>query len=83
MARYEYKPFPYRTPPELSGGVGRRWPVVIVGVGPIGLAAAIDLALHVIACAVMDDNDVESRGRSAGRSAHWRYSTVWASANAW
>jgi 3-(3-hydroxy-phenyl)propionate hydroxylase len=65
MARYEYKPFPYRTPPELSGEAGRRWPVVIVGAGPIGLAAAIDLALHGIACAVLDDNDVVSRGSRA------------------
>ena len=44
MARYEYKPFPYRKPPELSGGRGQRWPVLIVGAGPVGLSAAIDLA---------------------------------------
>src|SRR5690242_7529793 len=65
MARYEYKPFPYHTPPELSGGAGRRWPVLIVGAGPIGLSAAIDLALHGIACVVLDDNDVVSRGSRA------------------
>ena len=61
----DYKPFSYRTPPELSGGPGRRWPVLIVGAGPIGLAAAIDLALHGIAYVVLDDNNVVSRGSRA------------------
>jgi 3-(3-hydroxy-phenyl)propionate hydroxylase len=65
MARYAYKPFPYRTPPELSGERGRQWPVLIIGAGPIGLAAAIDLALHGIACVVLDDNNVVSRGSRA------------------
>jgi 3-(3-hydroxy-phenyl)propionate hydroxylase len=65
MARYQYTPFPYRTPPELAGGRGQRWPVVIVGAGPIGLSAAIDLALHGIRCVVLDDNNVVSRGSRA------------------
>lgn len=65
MARYTYKPFPYRKPPELSGARPRRWPVLIVGAGPIGLCAAIDLAMHGIPCAVFDDNDVVSRGSRA------------------
>ncbi|PWT92893.1 MAG: FAD-dependent oxidoreductase [Proteobacteria bacterium] len=65
MARYAYQPFPYRTAPELAGGVARRWPVVIVGAGPIGLSAAIDLALHEIPCLLLDDNDVVSRGSRA------------------
>jgi 3-(3-hydroxy-phenyl)propionate hydroxylase len=52
-------------PPELTGARPRRWPVVIVGAGPIGLAAAIDLALHGIACVVLDDNDVVSIGSRA------------------
>src|SRR5262245_48635189 len=65
MARYQYKPFPYRKPPELSGARSRRWPVLIVGAGPIGLSAAIDLALHGVPCAVLDDNDVVSRGSRA------------------
>ena len=65
MARYEYKPFPYRKPPELSGERGQRWPVLIVGAGPIGLSAAIDLALHGARCVVFDDNNVVSRGSRA------------------
>ncbi len=65
MPRYDYKPFPYRTPPELSGGEPRRVPVVIVGAGPVGLAAAIDCALHGLPCIVLDDNDVVSLGSRA------------------
>ena len=65
MARYEYKPFPYRKPPELSGERGQRWPVLIVGAGPIGLSAAIDLALHGVRSVLFDDNNVVSRGSRA------------------
>lgn len=65
IPRYGYKPFPYRTPPELSGGELRRAPVVIVGAGPVGLAAAIDCALHGVPCVVLDDNDVVSLGSRA------------------
>lgn len=63
--RYTYTPFPYVTPPELSGAKGKRWPVVIAGAGPIGLAAAVDLALHGIASIVLDDNNVVSVGSRA------------------
>ncbi len=38
---------------------------MIVGAGPIGLAAAIDLALHGIRSIVLDDNDVVSVGSRA------------------
>jgi 3-(3-hydroxy-phenyl)propionate hydroxylase len=63
--RYAYTPFPYVTPPELAGALPRRWPAAIVGAGPVGLAAAIDLALHGIAAVVLDDNDVVSVGSRA------------------
>lgn len=66
MARYTYTRFPYRTPPELADrpafGHAR---VAIVGAGPIGLALAIDLALHGIGSVVLDDNDVVSVGSRA------------------
>ena len=65
MPRYDYRPFPYRTPPELAGGSTSRAPVIIVGAGPVGLAAAIDCALHGVACVVLDDNDVVSVGSRA------------------
>ncbi|HEX2477973.1 MAG TPA: FAD-dependent oxidoreductase [Geminicoccaceae bacterium] len=65
MPSYEYKPFPYTTPPELRGAATRRWPVVVVGAGPVGLAAAIDLALHDVDVLLLDDNDVVSTGSRA------------------
>ena len=65
MPRYAYEPFPYVTPPELSGAGEARFPVAIVGAGPIGLAAAIDLAQHGIRCVVLDDNNVVSVGSRA------------------
>ena len=36
--------------------------MAIIGAGPVGLAMAIDLALHGVACVVLDDNDVVSIG---------------------
>jgi 3-(3-hydroxy-phenyl)propionate hydroxylase len=65
MPRYAYQPFPYAPPPELAGGKTDRPPVIIVGAGPVGLAAAIDLALHGIRSVVLDDNDVVSLGSRA------------------
>jgi 3-(3-hydroxy-phenyl)propionate hydroxylase len=70
---YRYRPFSYVTPPELKGAAPRRWPVVVVGAGPVGLAAAIDLALHDIDVLLLDDNDVVSVG---SRSICWSKRTL-------
>ncbi len=64
MASYEYRPFPYRRAPELDGTTGE-YPVAIVGAGPVGLSAAIDLALRGVPSVVLDDNDVVSVGSRA------------------
>lgn len=65
MSRFACEPFPYRTPPELAGGRAAVAPVVIVGAGPVGLAMAVDLALHGIRVVVLDDNDTVSTGSRA------------------
>jgi 3-(3-hydroxy-phenyl)propionate hydroxylase len=65
MPRYAYPPFDYVAPPELSGVRPGRHPVVIVGAGPVGLAAAIDCALRGVRCVVLDDNNVVSVGSRA------------------
>ncbi len=65
MPRYRSPVFPFVRPPELDGRAGRRWPVAIVGAGPVGLAAAIDLALHGIASVVIDESDIVSTGSRA------------------
>jgi 3-(3-hydroxy-phenyl)propionate hydroxylase len=56
--------FPYRRPPELSSPT-RHCGVVIVGAGPVGLAAAIDLAQRDIPVLVLDDDDTVSVGSRA------------------
>lgn len=65
MPRYEYAPFDYVTPPELSGGTHITYPVAIIGAGPIGLSMAIDLAMKGIRSVVLDDNNVVSVGSRA------------------
>ena len=65
MARYDYAPFEYRTAPELRGKGADNYPVVIIGAGPVGLASAIDFALHGVKVVVLDDNDMVSVGSRA------------------
>jgi 3-(3-hydroxy-phenyl)propionate hydroxylase len=49
--------FDYRRSPDQDARVPARHPAVVVGAGPVGLAAAIDLALHGIPVALLDDSD--------------------------
>jgi 3-(3-hydroxy-phenyl)propionate hydroxylase len=65
MGSYNYQRFRYRTPDELAGGRPIRRPVAIVGAGPVGLSAAIDLAQQAVPCVVLDDNDSVSDGSRA------------------
>jgi 3-(3-hydroxy-phenyl)propionate hydroxylase len=46
----------------LSGGAPRRYPVVIVGAGPVGLTAALDCQINGIDAIVLDDDDTVSVG---------------------
>ncbi|MBL6750561.1 MAG: FAD-dependent oxidoreductase [Nevskia sp.] len=64
MGTYQHVRFAYRTAPEVGGAPLRR-PVAVVGAGPVGLAAAIDLALHGVPSVVLDDNDSVSVGSRA------------------
>jgi 3-(3-hydroxy-phenyl)propionate hydroxylase len=62
-----YKPpeYPYLRPPELANGGVARTQAAVVGAGPIGLAAAIDLARHGIDFIIIDDNNTVSTGSRA------------------
>lgn len=61
---YDYKPYPYVAPPGLTAPEARH-KVLIVGAGPIGLAAAIELDNHGVPSVVLDDNNVVSVGSRA------------------
>jgi 3-(3-hydroxy-phenyl)propionate hydroxylase len=58
------KQYAFRPAPELDGGPGH-YPVVIAGAGPVGMAAARDLALRGIRSIVLDDDDRVSVGSRA------------------
>ncbi len=64
MKTYTNPVYEYRRPPELDGAV-RHCGVVIIGAGPVGLAAAIDLAQRDIPVLVLDDDDTVSVGSRA------------------
>jgi 3-(3-hydroxy-phenyl)propionate hydroxylase len=57
--------FAYRRSDDQRPGSPAHHPVVIVGAGPIGLTAAIDLGLHGIETVLLDDNDTVSVGSRA------------------
>ena len=49
--------YDYRRSPDQDAGATVRHPVVIVGAGPVGLAAAIDLSFRGVPVVVLDDAD--------------------------
>ena len=59
---YTYSKFPYTTPEEINSSTVRRYPVVVVGAGPAGLAAALDCHLQNIPVLLLDDDDTVSVG---------------------
>ena len=62
---FDYPTFPYVTAPELTESGTGRHPVVIVGGGPVGLCAALDLARHGIPSVVLNAADTVSVGSRA------------------
>jgi len=63
LSTYTYPKFAYRRPAELDrAGAVDRHPVVVVGAGPVGLAAAIDLAMQGQRVLLLDDDDTVSVG---------------------
>src|SRR5262245_414086 len=51
---YHYE---YRRSPDQDARTAARYPVVVVGAGPVGLTAAIDLALRGVKVVLLDDAD--------------------------
>jgi len=62
LATYSYPRYAYRRPPELASSGVRRVALVIVGAGPVGLAAAIDAALQGLPVVLLDDDNTVSLG---------------------
>lgn len=62
LSTYQYPKYAYQRPPELSGAAARRYPVTVVGAGPVGLAAAIELAQSGVPVVLLDDDDSVSVG---------------------
>ncbi len=59
---YAYPKFAYQRPPELAGAAPKRYPAVIVGAGPVGLAAALECQAHGIPVIVLDEDETVSIG---------------------
>lgn len=57
--------YPYASSPDQSASRPARHKVVVIGAGPVGLAAAIDLAQHGVQVLVLDDNTKVSFGSRA------------------
>ncbi len=62
LSTYQYPKYEYVAPPEIRSGEPGRYPVVVVGAGPVGLAAAIELAQSGVPVVVLDDDDTVSVG---------------------
>ncbi|MCB2017380.1 MAG: FAD-dependent monooxygenase, partial [Hydrogenophaga sp.] len=65
MGTYTYPRFPYRGPADLMAGTPRRKPLIVIGAGPVGLAAAIDARLHGLEVLLFDEEDSVSFGSRA------------------
>ncbi|MFY0991686.1 FAD-dependent monooxygenase [Halomonas sp. C05BenzN] len=61
---FDYPHFPFVRPPELDGRAVRH-PVAIVGAGPVGVTASLELARHGIAAVVLDDKATVNDGSRA------------------
>jgi len=62
LKTYRYPKFEYRTPPEIAAGRTLKVPVVVVGAGPVGLGAALDLQAQGVPVLLLDEDDTVSIG---------------------
>ena len=62
---FETPLYPYERSPDQDSTMPARHKVIVIGAGPIGLGAAIDLAQQGVPVVVLDDNDKVSFGSRA------------------
>ena len=65
MATYTYPKYDYQSAADLMKDAPQRRPLVIVGAGPVGLAAAIDARLQGLDVLLFDEDDSVSSGSRA------------------
>ena len=65
LKTYDYHEFAFQQSADQKSGAVRRHPVVVAGGGPVGLSAAIDLALHGLAVVVLNEGKTVSTGSRA------------------
>jgi len=62
---YQSPVYEYVKSPDQGAAQAAHHPVIVVGAGPIGMAAALDLGLHGVDALVLDDNNTVSVGSRA------------------
>jgi len=62
---FETPLYPYARNPDQDAEAPVRHPVIVVGAGPVGLAAALDLGQQGVPVVVLDENDKVSHGSRA------------------
>ncbi len=65
MGTYQYPKYPYTPPVDLMAGAPQRRPLIVVGAGPVGLAAAVDARLQGLDVLLFDEDDSVSVGSRA------------------
>jgi len=65
LKTYDYPEFTYRRSADQASGAVRRHPVIVVGGGPVGLSAAIDLAVQGVPVVVLNEGRTVSVGSRA------------------
>lgn len=65
LKTYDYPQFDHRQSADQASGAVRRHPVIVVGGGPVGLSAAIDLAVQGVPVVVLNEGKTVSVGSRA------------------
>jgi len=65
LKSFDYPHYPFRSTPDQTAGQPVRHDVIVIGGGPVGLCAALDLAKHGRKCVVLNGADTVSVGSRA------------------